>query len=567
VYYYIYCCLIIVALRSRIPSFLPIVLPAIARSVRVVEMNKRHHLWTDEDSLRLAGMEAQRIARKTERDRKKLLEDRRIDEECRARDQARRIRTAGERRENARKNSRRLRQERRALVGNVDSSPSGCASTSNTAARAPRRALPEFRGTIPSFLEEEYQYMSGVSSTFPKTITPDVQMPCLQAYQKAILAASKRLPCGICGGLYQEVQVLAVSLQDMCLQNFLQKTATCADSCAIKGGIVGICCLCNSWIAKAEIPPLSAGNFVNRLFCQDYPDVLSGLNTVEERFIARAHVIGTFLKLTSGAQKGSGYRGGRGHYVAVKQDPSNLLTILPTRDLIAHTTITVSWEKETPPSEDNLARFCSVDKSKVLLALLWLCANNPVYKEVTIDYELLDSWPDNHIPQEIRDAFLVLGTRDIPTDAVVADETEGYATNLRDGLFENDLDAELETPDPGNIISRSFFSDFHGQDLQTTPAVLASLRVVLDDARSVDPAHAVPDSGGDSHPIPHVSYNKASGVPLLNSYTDPEYFTGAFPTLFPYGTGGHLGDVNGDRPKKVSLEEFAKYAMMHHSHM
>jgi hypothetical protein len=290
---------------------------------------------------------------------------------------------------------------------------------------------------------------------------------------------------------------------------------------------------------KAEIPPLSAGNFVNQLFCQDYPDVLRELNTVEERFIARAHVIGAFLKLTSGAQKAAGYRGGRGHYVAIKQDPSNLLTILPTRDLLAHTTITVSWEKETPPSEDNLARFCSVDKNKVLLALLWLCANNPVCKEVTIDYELLDSWPDNHIPQEIRDAFLVLGTGDGPTDPVVTDEREGYAANLRDGLFENDLDAELDDPEPGNIVSRSFFCDFHGQDLQTTPAVLASLQAVLDDSCSGDPAHIVPDAGGVPLTIPHVSYNRTSGVPLLNSYTDPEYFTGAFPTLFPYGTGGH----------------------------
>jgi hypothetical protein len=260
-----------------------------------------------------------------------------------------------------------------------------------------------------------------------------------------------------------------------------------------------------------------------------------------------------------------GYRGGRGHYVAVKQDPSNLLTILPTRDLLAHTTVTVSWERETPPSEDNLARFCSVEKNKVLRALLWLCANNPVYKEV-IDYELLDSWPDNHIPQEIKDAFLILGTSG-PTSPDVTDEREGYATNLRDGLFENGLDAELNDPEAGSIISRSFFPDLHGQDLQTTPAVLASLQAVLDDPRSVNPTSTVPDTIGVPLPMPHVSYNRTSGVPLLNSYTDPEYFTGAFPTLFPYGTGGHLRDVDGDRPKKVSLEVFAKYAMMHHSHM
>jgi hypothetical protein len=91
---------------------------------------------------------------------------------------------------------------------------------------------------------------------------------------------------------------------------------------------------------------------------------------VEERFIARAPVIGAFLKLTSGAQRGISYRGERGHYVAVKQDPSNILSILPTKRLQDHTTITVTWEQETPPSEENLARFCSVNKNKVLHTLL-----------------------------------------------------------------------------------------------------------------------------------------------------------------------------------------------------
>src|SRR5207245_2407626 len=139
------------------------------------------------------------------------------------------------------------------------------------------------------------------------------------------------------------------SLQDDNLRHYLQATKTSPDSCAIKDVRLSVCLTCNSYIRNRSIPPLSAGNFVNRLFCQEYPAVLRDLNTVEERFIARAHVIGAFLKLTSGAQKGISYRGGRGHYVAVKQDPSNILSILPTKRLQDHTTITVSWEKESPP--------------------------------------------------------------------------------------------------------------------------------------------------------------------------------------------------------------------------
>jgi hypothetical protein len=239
---------------------------------------------------------------------------------------------------------------------------------------------------LPSFLEEEYQYMKQASADFPETITPSIHMRCIKAYQSAISDASRRLPCALCGGLFQEDEMISIDLQDDDLQHFFRRTNTAPDCCAIKDNMVNLCTTCNSAIAKRAIPLLSAGNFVNCLFCQDYPEVLKSLNAVEEAFIARAHVVGIFLKLTSGAKKGISYRGSRGHSVAVRQDPSQLLKILPTRRLQDHTTINVSWNRGSPPSEENLARFCSVDKAKVLNALLWLCVNNPVYKSVIIDY-------------------------------------------------------------------------------------------------------------------------------------------------------------------------------------
>jgi hypothetical protein len=51
----------------------------------------------------------------------------------------------------------------------------------------------------------------------------------------------------------------------------------------------------------------------------------------------------------------------------------------------------------------------------------------------------------------------------------------------------------------------------------------------------------------------------------MSAFTDPDYFTAAFPTLFPFGIGGHLGDASGDRPEEVSLKAFARYTMLHHS--
>lgn len=417
--------------------------------------------------------------------------------------------------------------------------------------------------------------MKQASIEFPEEITSNIQMRCIRDYQRAISDASRRLVCGICGGLFQEDEIVSVNLQAGDLQYFLQRTKTAPDCCAVKDDMVSLCATCSPAIAKRAIPPLSAGNFVNCLFCQDYPEALKNLNTVEEAFIARAHVVGIFLKLTSGAKSGSSYRGSRGHSVAVRQDPSELLKILPAAGLRDYTTITVSWDRGAPPSEENLARFCSVDKAKVLNALLWLCANNPVYKSVVVDYSVLDSWPDHHIPQEIRDAFITLGSEPGSTDPPVEDEREGYTTSLQGGLFENELDEEVEDAEPGSILSRSFFSDLHGQDLHSTPATLASLQAILQERDSNDSGpredHTVDgqeDEGGAPNRctrLPHISYNTTQHLPLINAFTDPDYFTAAFPTLFPFGIGGHLGDANGDRPEEVSLKAFARYTMLHHS--
>lgn len=448
----------------------------------------------------------------------------------------------------------------------------------------PRRAQPSsltdqrpaaYDGPIPSFLDQEYQYMRQATSDFPELITSAIQMSCMKDYQRAISDASRRLPCGLCGGLYQEDEIISVSIQDDSLQYFLQRTKTAPDCCAVKDNVVSLCTTCNSAIAKRAIPLLSAGNFVNCLFCQDYPECLKNLNAVEEAFIARAHVIGIFLKLTSGARQGISYRGSRGHSVAVRQDPTQLLRILPTRRLQDHTTITVSWDRGSPPSEENLARFCSVDKTKVLNALLWLCATNQIYESVVIDYSVLDAWPDHHIPQEIRDAFITVGSEPGSTGALVEDEREGYATSLQGGLFENELDAEVEDAEPGGIVSRSFFSDLHGQDLHSTPATLTSLQAILQDrgldGSGPDEERTTNYPGGEGGPsndnghLPHISYQTTRELPLINAFTDPDYFTAAFPTLFPFGIGGHLGDANGHRPEEVSLKAFARYTILHHS--
>ena len=51
---------------------------------------------------------------------------------------------------------------------------------------------------------------------------------------------------------------------------------------------------------------------------------------------------------------------------------------------------------------------------------------------------------------------------------------------------------------------------------------------------------------------------------LMNDYEDAEFFTGAFPTLFPYGKGGHML-ASDERGIAVSLEAWGEWLMKHRS--
>jgi hypothetical protein len=98
---------------------------------------------------------------------------------------------------------------------------------------------------------------------------------------------------------------------------------------------------------------------------------------------------------------------------------------------------------------------------------------------VVIDYRVLDSWPNHYIPQEIRDAFVTLGSKSNSTTTLIEDEREGYTTSLGDSLFKNELDTEVEDVKPSTILSQSFFSDLYSHNPHSTPATLVSLQAIL----------------------------------------------------------------------------------------
>jgi hypothetical protein len=67
---------------------------------------------------------------------------------------------------------------------------------------------------------------------------------------------------------------------------------------------------------------------------------------------------------------------------------------------------------------------------------------------------------------------------------------------------------------------------------------------------------------GQLVPVAEITVNVVTGGNILSEYCDPTYFTSAFPTLFPYGTGKHL---DSRRPKALQLSTWVQLLLRNSS--
>ena len=127
----------------------------------------------------------------------------------------------------------------------------------------------------------------------------------------------------------------------------------------------------------------------NNMIPSQVPIELQGLTQLEEMLIARVFpVISVYTK--PGGQKAY-----KGHCINFSQDIQELADSLPR------------YPKELPVivvsvlGKDNISKDLTVRRQKVSCALHWLVQHNPLYKEVTIDFECLESLPSEGIPCDL----------------------------------------------------------------------------------------------------------------------------------------------------------------------
>lgn len=401
-------------------------------------------------------------------------------------------------------------------------------------------------------LHDELEQRQLASEAFPPLLSPAQIRASVSRYEEHIKAAAENGVCSSCRKFVPISDIVEVNNDDPLLQPLHGHL----DHCAKHGDDWDLCLSCLKSLSQNALPRFSALNCVNMTLCQNYPSVLDDLTPVEECLIAKCHPLGIIIKLRPGRQTSPlNYRASRGHFIVIPQDPEPLLDILPSPALTLHDVIRVFWLGKKPPSYTDLSPFLLVRKHRVLAALQYLVQHNQVYQNLTINHQMLDSWTDEFIPPELQDNVICVDEPD-------SLEREGYSIHLDRGNYENDFQAAQDTaPDVDNnepLMTGSVSTDINGERQNPERRLLNSLLNMVSDRPlvSAEDVHL-----HDRQHIPNLSYRIRGQATLVDHWNDPTYFTGAFPTLFPHGFGGHLED----RPFSISIASFAEWALKHHS--
>ncbi|OKO97720.1 ATP-dependent DNA helicase PIF1 [Penicillium subrubescens] len=404
-----------------------------------------------------------------------------------------------------------------------------------------------------ALLRDELEARAVASDAFPPEISTLHIRESVARYEDVISEAAKRCVCSSCGKLVPSSNIHRLDYEDP----LLLPLQGALDTCGRHNNLWDLCSLCHTSLNRQMIPKFSAKNMVNVTLCHDYPSALEGLTLTEECLIAKCHPLGVVLKLRPGGHLSPvNYHALRGHFIVIPQDPGPLLDILPSPELTLHSLIKVFWLGARPPKDSDLSAFLLVRKAKVLAALQWLVQHNPLYRDLTINQPMIDDWSDDFIPPELRDSIISLDEPD-------HHEREGYTVELQMGNYENDLQAAQDSASDVNIgepfITGSVSTDINGERQDPNLRVLAALFGTITNR---PPALSeVTLAEKELGKMPAISYTIHGQAILVDHWSDPYYFTAAFPTLFPTGIGGHLDE----RAIPLSLGAFAEWALSHHS--
>jgi hypothetical protein len=283
---------------------------------------------------------------------------------------------------------------------------------------------------------------------------------------------------------------------------------------------VWLCSTCHPSVMLGKRPPESLANF---RWVGPVPDELKDLTWIEELLVARAHVVGRVVRLQ--ARNQASYFGIKGHIILLPQDTTLLLDLLPMTPASLPDVVRVVWTGKSSPDRDRLRSQFTVRRETVYNALQWLCRHNEDYRQVTINHDEFARWPPVFVASSLLDS---IGRSQDSMDEDIS--RSGFATE------------EIDT------------AEREGDLPLTTSAILDTSEV------SVSPDIATLRRLAELKN--ETTINVVTGSTPLTERDNPSYFTSAFPTIFPWGTGKH---IHLERYDKISLNTWTKLMLRHSS--
>ncbi|KAF8803427.1 hypothetical protein BYT27DRAFT_7214734 [Phlegmacium glaucopus] len=339
-------------------------------------------------------------------------------------------------------------------------------------------------------------------------------------------------------------------------------------------GTAHICVECLRALKSNKVPMFA---LANGLWIGQIPHELAYLTLPEQILIAKYFPAAYIIKLypkKAGARhwdKRQMYSGLRGNVSTYRLDQSQITSmvdgsIMPQAAKVLAATIGITFVGPKNLPERSLPNMFRVRRQRVKMALEWLKANNPLFKDITISASRLAQLPEDDIPYEL------LATAKLSTDVnTLYAEQDGYIPSQDTNEDEHDEDNGGMESEPSED------SDNDDEGLPTEPAVLALSHLGVVDIDGVE----VTESELMAHALANCSqarqeedYMIRRGSAFVNEYarvdpltgqrndggpSDANHLLGCFPTLFPYGQGG----FEIERPVNMPYEAHVQWAMQY----
>jgi hypothetical protein len=376
-------------------------------------------------------------------------------------------------------------------------------------------------------LDENYETIRAAQVTWPQLVSDPKEL--YRNFYDLMHKVSHNIVCACCGIVGHNVdEFTTVSAHDNSLISLAVNSGLVPFSfnCGIAAldqrdimidplaiidrNTISVCTKCHSCLSDGSLPSEALANF---RWVGPVPEELKDLTWVEEALIARSHLFGRIFRLEERKGGEPTYSSLKGHVVLVLQNTMRLLDILPMSPDALADIAHVVWVGKSKPDITKLAPKFTVRKDKIIAALRWLQEHHEDYRNVTIDAMELNKWPSVFITEALL-------------SSIARVHSGAEEDTMRDGFATEDLDVE----------------EFHGDIPNTASGII--------DVNNVSHPHHLATLEALGSLQSNLTINVVPGGNVLRHYEDPAYFTSAFPTLFPWGSGKHM-DNRRQKPLKL----------------